>query len=80
MNTMNLVADHAMQTETTGQNGLQNGGGAATWPLRDDAVRPGVVAPVDWPGHSCGIRQPDFGENPLSFDEAALAVRLGLVA
>lgn len=35
---------------------------------------------MHWPGKSVGIRAPTFGENPLSWDEVAFAVRAGLVA
>lgn len=35
--------------------------------------------PMQWPGKSCGVRAPVFGEIPLSHDEVAFAMRSGLL-
>ena len=32
----------------------------------------------DWPGRGHGIRKPQFGETPLSWPEAVIAVNKGL--
>lgn len=38
-----------------------------------------LEVPMRWPGHSCGVRPPVFGETPLSAEEVAFAVRQGLL-
>lgn len=71
------LADKPERVQGTSAGDAQ--GLVATWPLRDAHQAAGGWTLIDWPGRTCGIRAPDFGENPLSHAEVAHAVRFEIL-
>lgn len=43
------------------------------------ALLPDPMTPRDWPGMSRGVRAPEAGETPLSWDEVVIGVREGVL-
>lgn len=71
-------ADFSHRVQGASPSGAARLGGV--WPLRAADQDAGSRTALHWPGKSAGIRAPEFGENPLSWDEVAFAVRAGLTS